>query len=400
MAGLRHGRPSALQPRVAVTGQHQTRLQVDEAVQRGVRLLGVGRSGGRDQPRSTQAGVGVEGDQRVAADQDVALGQVEHRLAPRMPGGVYGPRPARHCDDLVIAVRLVGVDPAYGQRAGCGHGAEDGPGSPMAEREGDPVLLRSVPVGVRGQPPIVRMHPHRHPQGLVQPTGEPDVVEVPVGEQQGLDVGGLSPDGGQAVDHRLARRREARVDERDALVVSDHVAVRVCVLDAVHAGRQVEFDSHDAEVVPVLGPANSHSAAVTPDSAAVAGAAKSGQLSRGAEGEQDCTMARYCLLGHIDPDRIEEYREAHRAVWPELLRELQDAGWRNYSLFLRDDGLLIGYVESDDLDAAQERVARTEVNARWQAAMASLFGTEGAPDEAWQRIPEVFNLEDQLARLG
>ncbi len=109
-------------------------------------------------------------------------------------------------------------------------------------------------------------------------------------------------------------------------------------------------------------------------------------------------MTRYCLLGQIDPSRIEEYREAHRTVWPELLRELADAGWHNYSLFLRDDGLLIGYVESDDLDAAQERVARTEVNARWQAAMADLFGSEGAPDEAWQRNPEVFNLEDQLAR--
>ena len=74
-------------------------------------------------------------------------------------------------------------------------------------------------------------------------------------------------------------------------------------------------------------------------------------------------------------------------MWPELLRELQKAGWRNYSLFLRDDGLLVGYVESDDLDAAQERVARTEVNARWQAAMASLFGTEGAPDEALAADP-------------
>ena len=107
-------------------------------------------------------------------------------------------------------------------------------------------------------------------------------------------------------------------------------------------------------------------------------------------------MPRYCLLGHVDPFRIEEYREVHRAVWPELLRVLSDAGWRNYSLFLRDDGLLIGYVEADDLDAAQERVARTEVNARWQAAMAALFRSEGAPDEAWERIPEVFNLADQL----
>ena len=107
-------------------------------------------------------------------------------------------------------------------------------------------------------------------------------------------------------------------------------------------------------------------------------------------------MPRYCLLGHVDPNRLDQYREAHRAVWPELLDALRDAGWRNYSLFLRDDGLLIGYAEADDLGVAQELVARTEVNARWQAAMSQLFQTDGAPDEAWEVVPEVFHLEDQL----
>jgi L-rhamnose mutarotase len=107
-------------------------------------------------------------------------------------------------------------------------------------------------------------------------------------------------------------------------------------------------------------------------------------------------MPRYCLLGHANPDRLDEYREAHQAVWPELLEALRDAGWRNYSLFLRQDGLLIGYAEADDLADAQEKVGRTEVNARWQAAMAGLFQSEGAPDEAWEMIPEFFNLEDQL----
>jgi len=111
-------------------------------------------------------------------------------------------------------------------------------------------------------------------------------------------------------------------------------------------------------------------------------------------------MARYCLLGHVDPKNLGEYREAHAAVWPELLVVLRDAGWRNYSLFLRDDGLLIGYVEADDLAAAQAKVAQTEVNARWQAAMSKLFQSDGAPDEAWEVVPEVFNIEDQLARIG
>jgi len=90
-------------------------------------------------------------------------------------------------------------------------------------------------------------------------------------------------------------------------------------------------------------------------------------------------MPRYCLLGHVDPNRLDEYREVHRAVWPELLEALSDAGWRNYSLFLRDDGLLTGYAEADDLAASQERVACTQVNARWQAAMAELFQSERAP---------------------
>ena len=111
-------------------------------------------------------------------------------------------------------------------------------------------------------------------------------------------------------------------------------------------------------------------------------------------------MPRYCLLGHVDPARLDEYRERHRTVWPELLRALSDAGWRNYSLFLRDDGLLIGYAEADDLERSQELVARTEVNTRWQQSMRSMFADPDgpAPDESWELLPEVFNLEDQLAR--
>ncbi len=110
-------------------------------------------------------------------------------------------------------------------------------------------------------------------------------------------------------------------------------------------------------------------------------------------------MNRYCLLGHVDPDRIAEYRRVHAAVWPELLEALRDAGWRNYSLFLRDDGLLIGYVEADDLDVAQAKVAATEVNIRWQAEMSELFATEGPPDQVWEIVPEVFNLDGQLAQV-
>lgn len=108
------------------------------------------------------------------------------------------------------------------------------------------------------------------------------------------------------------------------------------------------------------------------------------------------TMRRYCLLARIKPERAAEYRSRHAAVWPEMLQALHSAGWRSYSLFLAPDGLLVGYVESEDLDAAQRAMAATAVNARWQAEMAEFFVADGArPDEQFTRLDEVFNLEDQ-----
>src|SRR5690349_1184480 len=103
-------------------------------------------------------------------------------------------------------------------------------------------------------------------------------------------------------------------------------------------------------------------------------------------------MPRYCFQLQVRPDRLEEYADRHRAVWPDMLEALHHTGWRNYSLFLREDGLLIGYVEADDLAAAQEAMAATEVNARWQAEMAPYFvDLEGAPDEGFVLLREVFH---------
>lgn len=110
-------------------------------------------------------------------------------------------------------------------------------------------------------------------------------------------------------------------------------------------------------------------------------------------------MERVCFQLQVKPDRLEEYKERHAAVWPDMLRALKDTGWNNYSLFLRPDGLLIGYVESEDFAAAQRAMAETDVNARWQAEMGEFFvELEGRPDEAFLQLEEVFNLEDQLER--
>lgn len=108
-------------------------------------------------------------------------------------------------------------------------------------------------------------------------------------------------------------------------------------------------------------------------------------------------MPRYCFVSQVDPRHLDAYRQRHASVWPEMLLALRDAGWRNYSLHLSDEGMLVGYFEADDADTAQAAMDATAVNARWQAEMAELFAGDGAPDAGFRYLPEVFNLEDQLA---
>ena len=99
-------------------------------------------------------------------------------------------------------------------------------------------------------------------------------------------------------------------------------------------------------------------------------------------------MERVCFLLQVRPERLDEYTGRHAAVWPEMLDALRAAGWRNYSLFLRPDGLLIGYLETDDFAAAQAAMDATDVNARWQAEMAQYF----VPGAGLERVQEVFHL--------
>ncbi|WP_049580932.1 L-rhamnose mutarotase [Streptomyces sp. SBT349] len=105
-------------------------------------------------------------------------------------------------------------------------------------------------------------------------------------------------------------------------------------------------------------------------------------------------MRRVCFLLKVRQDRIEEYRARHETVWPEMREALSAAGWHNYSLFLREDGLLVGYLETEDFAAARRAMEETDVNARWQAEMAGFFESlDGArPDEAMRPLSEVFHL--------
>jgi L-rhamnose mutarotase len=105
-------------------------------------------------------------------------------------------------------------------------------------------------------------------------------------------------------------------------------------------------------------------------------------------------VQRVAFRLRVQPDKLEEYREIHRAVWPELLSDMRAAGLRNYSIFA-DGPELFGYIECDDWPATSSTLARSDANRRWQEFMGGFLATPVDPDatEPVRLMAEVFRME-------
>ena len=107
-------------------------------------------------------------------------------------------------------------------------------------------------------------------------------------------------------------------------------------------------------------------------------------------------MKRIAFMLKVKQDKLAEYRAHHIAVWPEMLDALRRTGWHNYSLFLRDDGLLVGYFEAaENFRVSLDGMAREQINQLWQDFMAPYFENFwGAhADQNMQELDEVFHLD-------
>lgn len=102
-------------------------------------------------------------------------------------------------------------------------------------------------------------------------------------------------------------------------------------------------------------------------------------------------MQRVGFQLRIKEGMEEEYDRAHQNAWPELLREMEGWGVREYSIFRRGQELFLT-MRVPDFDRLLEQMAASEVNLRWQTAMAPLFEPVPGlqPGEAFAMMREVF----------
>lgn len=106
-------------------------------------------------------------------------------------------------------------------------------------------------------------------------------------------------------------------------------------------------------------------------------------------------MQRMGMVIGIKPDRIDDYKRLHAAVWPDVLAQIAGSNIRNYSIFLREpENLLFGYWEyhGTDLAADLAKMAEDPKTQEWwthtdpcQSPLASR-----ANGEQWAMMEHVF----------
>jgi L-rhamnose mutarotase len=109
---------------------------------------------------------------------------------------------------------------------------------------------------------------------------------------------------------------------------------------------------------------------------------------------EELKVQRICFVLKVRTDRLAEYRRRHREVWPEMRAALTSTGWRDYTLFLRPDGLLVGYLVCEDFETSNEAMKALKVNELWQRDMAPFFeNIDANPDDDMQPLEEIFHLD-------
>ncbi|WP_195370277.1 MULTISPECIES: L-rhamnose mutarotase [Parabacteroides] len=107
-------------------------------------------------------------------------------------------------------------------------------------------------------------------------------------------------------------------------------------------------------------------------------------------------MKRYGSVIGVKPEKLEEYKKLHAAVWPDVLTMIKECNIRNYSIFYRD-GMLYSYYEyiGDDYEKDMQRMAADPITQEWwkltdpcQQALENR-----RPGEWWAAMEEVFHMD-------
>ena len=107
-------------------------------------------------------------------------------------------------------------------------------------------------------------------------------------------------------------------------------------------------------------------------------------------------MTRYGMVIKVRPEKLDEYRRLHEAVWPGVLSMIAECNIHNYSIYHKD-GYLFSYFEyhGSDFKADMAKMAADSLTRQWwslcepcQEPLASR-----AEGEWWADMEELFHCD-------
>ena len=77
-------------------------------------------------------------------------------------------------------------------------------------------------------------------------------------------------------------------------------------------------------------------------------------------------MKRYGMVIDVKPEKIDEYKKLHAAVWPEVLKKIAECNIQNYSIYLKDN-TLFSYFEymGNDFDVDMANMEADPITQKW-----------------------------------
>jgi L-rhamnose mutarotase len=105
-------------------------------------------------------------------------------------------------------------------------------------------------------------------------------------------------------------------------------------------------------------------------------------------------MERYGMVINVKPEKIEEYKKLHAAVWPDVLKRITESNIRNYSIYLKDNTLFsyFEYVGIDFEGDMKKMAADPTTQKWWDVCMPCQVPLESKEEgEWWANMEEVFH---------
>ena len=112
-------------------------------------------------------------------------------------------------------------------------------------------------------------------------------------------------------------------------------------------------------------------------------------------------MKRYCMINEIKPERMQEYIDAHKNPWEELLTCLKEAGTEEEYIFINGNQAIV-FVVCDEMSAWLEKFGNSDVGKKWLEHMADFIAatpfadSSGKAAEDAEGLAKVFDLNQQL----